>query len=680
MRRIKHLVRLPRTRTAASVLIVGGGPRAAMVLERLVANRAHSTHPLVHVHIVDPYPVGAGRIWRSEQSELLKLNSMAMDVSMFTDESVQCQGPAVPGPSLWEWICQVRAGNHPEYAGKIRAAGDNVAAEFESLAADSFPTRVLHSHYLSWFFEQTIAAKDQGLQLEIHTDTVTNIHDAGPGEAHRVDLASGKHLTVHQVLLVQGHVEALPNSASEYFFSVTAKNPTRLAYVPPAYTTDVDLSRLLAGHDVLVSGMGLAFIDLCVLLMEGRGGSFSHRADGTYEYVASGQEPRLLVGSRRGVPYLSKIRGSLRGETSVVSPALDRAAVEKLINEHGRLDFRTHLWPLVAKDAAYAYYRELFTAYPHRVTLAWEEFEPRFMRCAWYSSARIELEALAIPKPEDRLDFEVLGHPLAAASFTDAQDVHAAVAQVISNDLRLRDSGEHSETLGLFLGLLGCYMRLGTVVRLEELSAKGRTDLSGWWHGFFSYVDSGPPAERLRQLQAIERAGLIQFLGPNVDFGFSESAGVFTAHTVVSREPITANAFVEARLPSPTLSSTTDPLLSSLYERGIITQDSQATGKLRVDSTHRVITASGDTVSWLFAAGAGVAGFGGGAFSRPHSNAAPFRDSDAIAREILSALTQHGPQENKHQAPQRQLSAARAPQLSAIALLASLDSVHRYLG
>ena len=53
---------------------------------------------------IDPYPAGGGRIWRTAQSELLWMNSMARDVTIFTDESVTCEGPIVPGPALDEWV------------------------------------------------------------------------------------------------------------------------------------------------------------------------------------------------------------------------------------------------------------------------------------------------------------------------------------------------------------------------------------------------------------------------------------------------------------------------------------------------------------------------------------------------------------------------------------------------
>ena len=92
----------------SAIAIVGAGPRGVGILERLVAS-APQLHPdgLV-VHLVDPYPAGAGRIWRHDQSPLLAMNSMAADVTMYTDESVVCDGPIRPGPSFWDWAQRLR--------------------------------------------------------------------------------------------------------------------------------------------------------------------------------------------------------------------------------------------------------------------------------------------------------------------------------------------------------------------------------------------------------------------------------------------------------------------------------------------------------------------------------------------------------------------------------------------
>src|SRR6478672_11719358 len=99
------------TTDRATIAIVGAGPRGAGLLERIVAS-VPELRPRagLDVHLIDPYPAGAGRIWRHEQSPLLAMNSMAADVTMFTDDSVSCDGPIVSGPSMWDWAQDLREG------------------------------------------------------------------------------------------------------------------------------------------------------------------------------------------------------------------------------------------------------------------------------------------------------------------------------------------------------------------------------------------------------------------------------------------------------------------------------------------------------------------------------------------------------------------------------------------
>ncbi len=94
--------------SAKAVAIIGAGPTGLAVLERLLANAAErEIASELHVHLIDPFPSGAGRIWRQDQSALLWMNSMAEDVTMFTDATVTCEGPIVPGPSLDVWAHEI---------------------------------------------------------------------------------------------------------------------------------------------------------------------------------------------------------------------------------------------------------------------------------------------------------------------------------------------------------------------------------------------------------------------------------------------------------------------------------------------------------------------------------------------------------------------------------------------
>jgi len=76
----------------AEVAIVGAGPAASSLLERIAASASEilDGQPL-RVHLIDPHRAGTGRVWRSDNHPGLWMNSLAEDVTMFTDDSVVCE-------------------------------------------------------------------------------------------------------------------------------------------------------------------------------------------------------------------------------------------------------------------------------------------------------------------------------------------------------------------------------------------------------------------------------------------------------------------------------------------------------------------------------------------------------------------------------------------------------------
>lgn len=619
--------------TIPAIVFIGGGPRTAGVLERIAANRPDVFAGPLQIHVVEPHVPGSGRIWRYDQDPGLLLNSMAADITMFTDQSVDCAGPAAPGPGLAEWAAGVLDASIidvPDFPKPLWK-------QLRTLTGTTFPTRQLQSQYLEWFFRR--AARSLGRSVTVHRTTAVGISALEDG-GHNVALANGRALHADIVVTALGHTDSQPDAVSAAFADFAARHGGY--HAAPSYTTDVDYSPIAPGQDVIVAGMGLAFVDLLVLLMEGRGGRFQETDDGGLRYLPSGREPRLWAGSRRGVPYHSKISAALRGQAPGPLRFFTAAAVEALLERHGELDFSEHLWPLIAKEAGYYYYRELLTGSPERAAMGWDSFAPRYAGLDWYSGERTDLVAAAVPDPALHLDLERLDRPFAGLRFDGHRAVQDAVAGYIEQDLALRDSPDHPETLALFLALLHVYMEVGRVVPPERLNARSQQVIHGWWHGFFSFVDSGPPPHRLREMLALHRAGLLQFLGPGLEVTLDEEGGTFHATSPQSGLSVSAAALIEARLPSTSVARSLNPVLASLYENGLgseqqlLTSDGiHSTGKLLVSAEHRVVGADGKPRPTLFGVGPGTSGWGAGAFARPNTNAAPFRENDALARTIL---------------------------------------------
>ncbi len=600
--------------SAPSIVVIGGGPRGTGVIERVAANAVelYGDQPL-DLHLVDPYPAGGGRIWRPDQSPLLWMNSMAEDVTMFTDETVELAGPVVAGPALDAWAEDVRAGRvTPD-------ADPAVLAEIHGLAGGDFPTRRLQSAYLRWTYERALAALPPGITVHEHRTTALAV--TGPrGARQRVRLQDrAEPLLADLVVLTVGHLDAEHDPEQEELSAFARRHA--LVHLPPDFTADSDLDALRPGEPVIVRGFGLAFIDLMVLLTEGRGGRHENGA-----YVPSGREPVLYVGSRRGVPYHAKIGYAWTGERPPLPQYLGPEWIEELLSGPGPLDFGRDVWPAVAKELGHAHYHRLFTAHPERTALAHEVFAEKYAAADPGSPELAGLIAEAVPDPADRLDLDALDRPLDGVRHDSPEALQEALRAYITADLTRRHDPAHSEDLAVFLGLLTAYARL---IRLG--------DIGGWWHGFFSYLASGPPGPRLQQLLALSRAGVVRFLGGGLTVEPDEEQGLFRARSAtVPGVRTEARALVEARLPDPSLRHTASPLLRALRDDGAAVTD---TGLLSVDpADSRVLDRAGRPHPRRFALGPFTTARSSGAFTRPRTGGPAFRQNDAAARAALTFL------------------------------------------
>ena len=394
---------------------------------------------------------------------------------------------------------------------------------------------------------------------------------AAPRAPRCVHLDDGETLTVDAVVLTLGHLDVDPSSAHAADADFAARHG--LAHLPPAYTADIDLDAFEPGEPVIVRGLGLAFIDVMVLLTEGRGGRFVDDGEGSLRYEPSGREPVLLAGSRRGVPYRSKIGYRLQAPRPSQPRFLDNAAVASIVAEHDRIDFRTHLWPLLGKDVLWGYYHELFHAHPERTAMTWDDFDAALARRAVGRRGLDQLVAAAVPdrrrparprRPRPPARRPALRHP---------DDLQHHLRTHIEADRARRADPAFSADLGAFYALLVGFGQVVQVLGSGRMTPRTvAEDVNGRWYSFFSYYASGPPAARLDQLLALSRAGIVQFLGADLRVTADEQAGCFRAGSTSVDGDVTARALIDARLPAASVSRTRSPLLRALRDRGEATE------------------------------------------------------------------------------------------------------------
>ncbi len=139
----------------------------------------------VTVHVVDPGPPGSGRVWRPTQSRQLLMNTVASQVTVYTDASVRIDGPLEEGPSLYEWARALESGTLEGAPDAGAGLGAEVLAEARVLGPDTYPTRALYGSYLTWAFGRVVANAAAHVRVRTHALRAVALTDADGVRAGR---------------------------------------------------------------------------------------------------------------------------------------------------------------------------------------------------------------------------------------------------------------------------------------------------------------------------------------------------------------------------------------------------------------------------------------------------------------------------------------------------------------
>ncbi|MFI5755585.1 FAD/NAD(P)-binding protein [Streptomyces sp. NPDC051569] len=678
-------VRQPLPRSFA---VVGAGPRGTSVLERLCASVPELAPgvPLI-VHVVDPAPAGAGRVWRTDQPAELLMNTVASQVTVFTDESVACEGPIRPGPSLYEWAA---------------------ARPGERLGPDDYPSRAAYGRYLEWAFRRTVEGAPESVTVKVHrarairldddatggtgstgdagtTRNAGNTGDAGTtgdagstgiagstrnagstgiagstsvtdatGDTGAASTGSGAHRPpgtsgsyrptqtiilddgtiisgLSAVVLAQGHLPVVSGQTQLALSEYATRYGLR--YLPPANPADVDLSAVAPGEPVLLRGLGLNFFDHMALLTAGRGGTFARGADGVLVYHPSGREPQVYAGSRRGVPYQARgdnAKGpSGRHRPLVLTPEVI-ADFRERADKGDPPDFLDEIWPLVAKEVESVFYGfrgrllERFLAAPHGGP---EE------------AAVLDEAGIG---PAGRWSWDRISRPYGTESFHDPADHRAWLLAHLRRDAAQAALGNVAGPVKAALDVLrDVRNELRQIVDHAGLSGASRRDhLDRWYTPLNAFLSIGPPRRRIEEMAALVEAGVLDVIGPRTTVRARD--GVFVAESPdVPGSEVRATTLVEARLPEPDLRRSSDPLLSRLLKTGQCRThvvDGYETGGLDVTRRpYRLLDRQGRAHPRRFALGVPTEGvhWVTAAGARPGVDSVMLSDTDAVARATL---------------------------------------------
>lgn len=651
------------------IAVVGAGPRGTSFLDRLanaleadtVSDAGTDTTEIAPLEIVifEPFEPGPGHVWRTDQSRNFLMNTPAVYPT------------ASPDYSFDQWR-QEHAAERPDIA---------------ALGRGSYPPRALYGEYLSEVAQRAcekLRAHPRVQSLTHRRAEVTSMRASGElyvleyRDASSAEPQPNNATLADAVVLSVGHVPAKLNPRQQVAGEQAAQ--LGLMYIPPNVPPDVDWNAIPAGETVLVRGLGLNFFDAVTELTTGRGGRFvapdaavedddaARPERGPLRYVPSGLEPRVWAASRRGAPYRAKAAVdafvppsvSLRFVTEESIRAIADAGVPG--EPAGKLSFGAHVWPLVHRDVLRTYYRVLAEQRPE--LFGGSEGAASFVvrleellgaqrvhgQKVWLTSVRRHVEQCA--PGAGWLDVPRLGHPFGEWGFESDDEYQAAVIAYLDEDAESAERGE-ADPLKMAIGAMHAARML-----VKKLVAEGvfddvtyQDDILRSFEPLVEGLASGPPVQRIRELAALARAGVVHFIGPEPTFTLDEERGIFSAESPwVDVAPVESKVMLEAMMPANRVAKTDSTLLRQLQDddlaqpRPMLTEDGEfapGAGFHVTERPHRLIGRYGDVHEGVFVLGLQLASVQWGtaiaaeAGGDPDGNARTLGDASAAAEAIL---------------------------------------------
>ncbi|ANE04667.1 FAD/NAD(P)-binding protein [Corynebacterium crudilactis] len=556
------------------VAIVGVGPRGISVLERIAAALNHAPQPdsELTIHLIEKSQMGAGSIWRTDQTRTLCMNTLAGAVTLFTEPGSTVISPVVEGPLQFDWIRLLRGdadlSGIPEkaielfrtYPPEISVAED-FREELSNTVIQSNPSRALYGAYLRWAFDVALHLLPEWVKVEQHHARAIGLRE--DGEHDVITLDNAEMISVDSTVLSIGWQTPAPN-AEEQSIMAALEEHSNLAWVKPGNPVVQNASIIPAGEEVLVRGLGMGFFDIMALTTIDRGGVF-HEDPSTrsgLRYEASGQEPHFVISSGRGYPYLPK------SDYKSLPPGAKLArlkAVIAAINAQNRgvasINYDMEVWPAVARDSYEAFYETLNRVNPEAIHTSLDKIVEIID----------EVDVDKLPKAlaahaAEGFDLQDWEFPLAGIN-ESAEALTTRIADGLARDIRHAVLAWDSP-LKSALWSISAARKPSSILGAEgRFTFESRRNRFAAVMAIGQMVGSGPPLFRTRELLALIDAGLAHFIGARPRLSVHNGQWQL-ASTTTGDAPVRADVLVDAWMHNPDVRRSADPLALSLEEAG----------------------------------------------------------------------------------------------------------------
>ncbi len=605
--------------TKSRIGIIGVGPRGLTLLERIVANERAQPSGQLEIILFDPSAPGPG-CHDPAQSDIHLVNTVAGQLTVFADASVVDAGPVVNGPSFYQWLNQQSAIGASDPLGGARAS------------PDSYYPRALFGRYLQWAFRYVCALAPPHVKIIVERAAVKRAHR--DEDAWNLETDAAK-IRVDYLFLTTGHTKPSrrPAEAPEPFGRSTL-------VVDDPYPVHASLATLGSGMTVAVEGMGLTSFDVIAELTIGRGGRFITDAAGDKQYIRSGQEPRIVVFSRSGIPLSARAVNQKGVSNQYRAKFLLLKEVRELRNRR-KLDFVADVLPLLVADMEYAYYDAYLRERSDAARAA--EFCWEFAACDVHE--RQALVAHAIPE-QDRFSWQRLAAPVPEDALASRHTFGQWLKGHLLEDVQEARKGNLDSPLKAACDVLRDLRdNLRAAIEFGGLTQASHRWVLAEFMPVMNRLAVGPPATRVIEMLALMEAGVLEAdFGPSAACRAPAGGGLMRISTDrCPNDCVEVNALVKARISMHSPQDDASPLLRGLLEDGhlrLFRNGDFHAGGIEIDRNHNWVSASGRIIPNAWALGIPTEGVKWCTFvvPRPGVNSTALVDAGRAVTRMLAGM------------------------------------------
>ncbi|KQP49079.1 hypothetical protein ASF44_00090 [Pseudorhodoferax sp. Leaf274] len=437
----------------------------------------------MQIDVYDDGDAGEG-CHRARQPAHLLINTVASQVTIFPPASL---AGGDGGISLVDWA----------HAAGYRRHGDRFLRDAtrhgNPITQDDHLPRAMLGEYLGWAYRRVVDMLPHHVTVDHHRQRVIDL--LSKGAAYEVCTLDGQARGADYVFLTTGHGRRNPTGQDRAFDRFVAdhfqRNP-RLAYFASPYPIET-LDAIDPGATVAIQGLGLTSHDVVSALTLGRGGRYI-QDQGRLRYQPSGHEPRMLLFSRKSLPFAARginqkgLTGRHQARIFTVEAVNLKRQARLAATGDSRIDFQADVLPLVLSEMACAY-RNASKRSP----------------CTGGDLATTEDERLAI---------EAILWPLRQRRFNSFQQFHDFVHALIESDLLEAEKGNQSSPIKAATDVLrDTREALRAAVEYAGLTPASHRFFLEDFNAAANRVSFGPPRQRNAEYLALRRAGLIDITG-----------------------------------------------------------------------------------------------------------------------------------------------------------------------